>query len=96
MNHFGVSLLWLFNLDSFIFFQHISLTVISHVIVEVMFLLRLKQVLLSRPNNKKSHLPYIILSETFTYDMREWAKWASAHNHHVFSFLRNVHVYDYH
>ena len=29
------------------------------------------------------------LSETFTYDMRERAKRASAQNHRVFSFLRN-------
>ena len=38
----------------------------------------------------KLHLSCLILSETFTYDMRERAKRASVQNHRVFSFLRNV------
>ena len=35
----------------------------------------------------------IILSETYAYNIGERAKRASAKNHHVFSFLRNVLTY---
>ena len=37
--------------------------------------------------NNKSHLLCIILSETFTYNMRERVKRASAQNHRVFSAI---------
>ena len=61
-----------------------ALRIIFHVWKINVFLLRYY------PFQKKSHLSRIILSETFTYNMHEWAKRASAQNHCVFSFLTDV------
>ena len=57
MNYFDISLLPLILTFSAPF-SHCH----YHVIMEVMLLLRLWQLLLLMPNNRKSHLPYIILS----------------------------------